>query len=91
MCSGAVSSYGGLLACRAVLGLCEAAFGAGAVYFCSLFYTRQELGTRLSIVLGTAPLANCFASALAYGLTHAHASIPPWSLLFIVGGSLLLV
>jgi len=85
MCSGAATSYGGLLACRAILGLFEAAFGPGAVYYCSLFYTRKELGTRLSIVLGTAPLANCFASALAYGITHVRSSIASWRLLFIVG------
>ena len=85
MSSGAVTSYSGLLACRAFLGLFEAAFGAGAVYFLSLFYTRRELGTRLSIVLGTSPLANSFASALAYAVMHINSSLEPWRLLFIIG------
>lgn len=34
-----------------------------------------------------APLANCFASALAYGLTHAHSSVEPWRLLLLVEGA----
>lgn len=87
MSSGAVTSYGGLIACRALLGLFEAAFGAGAVYFLTLFYNRKELGVRLSLVLGTSPLANTFASALAYGIMSIRNSIAPWRLLFIIGES----
>lgn len=33
------------------------------------------------------PLANCFASALAYGLTHIRHSIAPWRLLLLVEGA----
>ncbi|KAK5175796.1 uncharacterized protein LTR77_000936 [Saxophila tyrrhenica] len=84
MWSGAVTSYGGLVACRTLLGLFEAAFGAGAVYFLTLFYNRRELGVRLSLVLGTSPLANTFASALAYGIMEVKNSIAPWRLLFII-------
>ncbi|CAI6097213.1 unnamed protein product [Clonostachys chloroleuca] len=85
-CSGAVTNMAGLVACRCLLGIFEAAFGAGAPYFLSLFYRRKELGFRVSILLGMSPLANCFASALAYGLTQIRGSLRPWQYLFIIEG-----
>lgn len=74
-----------LIVCRALLGIFEAGFGAGAPYYLSLFYSRRELGFRVSILLGMSPLANCFASALAYGITHIRHSIESWRWLFIIG------
>lgn len=85
MSSGAVQNMTGLIVCRSLLGVFEAFFGSGAPYFLSLFYQRNELGVRVSILLGMSPVANCFASALAYGVTHIRNSIEPWRLLFIIG------
>lgn len=90
MCAGTVHNMAGLVADRCFLGIFEAAFGAGAPYFLSLFYHRRELGFRVSILLGTSPLANCFASALAYGITQIKHSIAPWRLLFLIGKFMLL-
>ncbi|KAB8070535.1 major facilitator superfamily domain-containing protein [Aspergillus leporis] len=87
MCSGAVTNMAELVACRCLLGIFEAAFGAGAPYFLSLFYQRSELGFRVSMLLGMSPVANCFASALAYGITRINNSIAPWRLLFIIEGA----
>ncbi|PMD36045.1 MFS general substrate transporter [Hyaloscypha variabilis F] len=86
MCSGLTHNMAGLIACRSLLGIFEAGFGAGAPYFLSLFYQRKELGLRVSILLGMSPLANCFASALAYGITHIHTSWGAWRYLFIIEG-----
>lgn len=85
MCAGAVQNMAGLVVCRCFLGIFEAAFGAGAPYFLSLFYQRHELGFRISLLLGMSPVANCFASALAYGITHIKHSIAAWRYLFIIG------
>jgi MFS family permease len=85
MCTGTVQNMAGLVACRAVLGVLEAGFGAGAPYYLSLFYQRRELGLRVSILIGMSPLANCFAASLAYGLTQTTGSLAPWRLLFLVG------
>src|SRR6266536_4561979 len=52
MCAGAVYNMAGLVICRCFLGAFEAAFGAGAPYFLSLFYQRRELGLRVSLLLG---------------------------------------
>lgn len=85
MCSGVVTNIAGLIACRSLLGIFEAGFGAGAPYFLSLFYKRQELGFRVAILTGMSPLANCFAAALAYGITQIQGSLAPWRLLFLIG------
>lgn len=85
MCSGAVNTFAQLLVTRSLLGIFEAVFGSGAPYFLSLFYQRQELGLRVSLLLGMSPVANCFASALAYGITQIRGSIEPWRYLFIIG------
>lgn len=85
MCSGAVTNMAELVVCRCLLGVFEAAFGAGAPYFLSMFYQRGELGFRVSILLGMSPVANCFASALAYGITRIQHSVASWRFLFIIG------
>ncbi|OJJ61836.1 hypothetical protein ASPSYDRAFT_194815 [Aspergillus sydowii CBS 593.65] len=88
MCAGAVNNMADLVVCRCLLGVFEAAFGAGAPYFLSLFYQRHELGFRISFLLGMSPVANCFASALAYGITHIkHPTMESWRFLFIIEGA----
>lgn len=88
MCAGAVNNMAELVVCRCLLGVFEAAFGAGAPYFLSMFYQRRELGFRISFLLGMSPVANCFASALAYGITHIkHSTMESWRFLFIIGES----
>lgn len=85
MCAGLVDNMAGLIACRVVLAILEAGFGAGVPYYLSLCYKRGELGVRLSILLGSSPIANCFAGALAYGLSLVHSHVESWRLIFLVG------
>lgn len=40
----------------------------------------------MGIFLAAAPLATCFAGALAYGITSGHTAIANWRLLFLVEG-----
>ncbi|EXM07361.1 hypothetical protein NOF04DRAFT_15671 [Fusarium oxysporum II5] len=87
MCSGAVHNMTQLIVTRIFLGIFEATFGAGAPFFLSCLYKRRELGLRMSILLGMSPLANTFASSLAYGITHIKGSLAPWRLLFIIEGA----
>jgi MFS family permease len=83
-----VTSFGALLALRALLGIGEAAFGPGVPFFLSFFYRRDELALRTGIFIAAAPLANTFASALAYAIIKlgAHSAVAPWRLLFLVEG-----
>ncbi|CAH0045115.1 unnamed protein product [Clonostachys solani] len=87
MSSGAARNLTQLIVTRCLLGMFEAAFGVGAPYFLSLLYKRRELGLRMSFLLGMSPLANTFASSLAYGITHIKGSLEPWRLLFIIEGA----
>ncbi|KAM5380884.1 hypothetical protein ACJZ2D_003408 [Fusarium nematophilum] len=87
MSSGAARNMAELIVTRVFLGIFEATFGAGAPYFLSCIYKRGELGFRMSILLGMSPLANTFASSLAYGITHINGSLEPWRLLFIIEGA----
>ncbi|KAF4344069.1 retrograde regulation protein [Fusarium beomiforme] len=86
-CSGLVNNLAGLCACRAALGILEAAFGAGAPYYLSLFYQRRELGLRVSILVGMSPLANCFAASLAYGISKIRSHMEPWRLILLIEGA----
>ncbi|KFA71108.1 hypothetical protein S40288_04492 [Stachybotrys chartarum IBT 40288] len=45
-----VHNYKGLVACRFFLGFVEAPFYPGALYLLSIYYTRKELATRISIL-----------------------------------------
>lgn len=85
MCASTVHNMAELVVDRCFLGIFEAAFGAGAPYFHSIFCHRLEQGLRMSILLGISPLANCFANGLAYGITQMKHSITPWRLLFLIG------
>ncbi|PHH58665.1 hypothetical protein CDD81_4890 [Ophiocordyceps australis] len=88
MSSGAARNMTQLLVTRCFLAIFEATFGSGAPYFLSMLYQRHELGLRMSLLLGMSPLANTFASSLAYAITHIRGSLEPWRLLFIIEGSL---
>ena len=77
------TNWAGMMVCRFFLGLFEQGFGPGVPYLFSFFYLRHEIGLRSGIYLAMAPLATCFAGALAYGITSGHAAIASWRLLFL--------
>lgn len=81
-------SFSFLLVLRALLGVCEAAFGPGVPFYLSFFYKRDELALRTGLFISAAPLATSFASSLAWAITKAGRSIPiaPWRMLFLVEG-----
>lgn len=71
---------------RFFMGVTEVAFGPGVPYLLSFFYLRHELGLRAGMFLSAAPLANCFAGALAYGITSGSPALAKWRVLFLVEG-----
>ncbi|KAM3066356.1 hypothetical protein ACMFMG_003135 [Clarireedia jacksonii] len=83
----ATYSWSGMMAARFFLGFFEAGYGPGIPYLLSFFYLRHEIGVRIGVFLSAAPLATCFAGALAYGITSGDGStIANWRLLFLVEG-----
>ncbi|KFX95719.1 hypothetical protein V490_03700 [Pseudogymnoascus sp. VKM F-3557] len=82
----AAFNWSGMMVCRFFLALAEAAYAPGIPYLLSFYYMRNELGLRCGIYFSAAPLATCFAGALAYGITSGHAALENWRLLFLVEG-----
>lgn len=82
----AAFNWQGLMVCRFFLAAAEAGFSPGIPYLLSFFYTRQEVGLRIGLFLSAAPLATCFAGALAYGITSGNVALANWRLVFLVEG-----
>lgn len=85
----AVKSYGQLLAVRAVLGVAEAVFFPGAIYYLSAWYTKTELGKRIAALYIAQQVGNAFGGLFAAAIFHldgAH-NIRGWQWLFIIEGS----
>ncbi|KAK4699790.1 hypothetical protein P7C70_g6466, partial [Phenoliferia sp. Uapishka_3] len=72
-------NWEGMMVLRLFMGFAETAYSPGVAYFLSFFYNRREVGLRLAIFLGAAPVATAYAGALAYGITHIKgAGIADW-------------
>lgn len=88
MCTGFVKDYGGLLACRFFLGLCEGGLLGGLVLYLSMFYRRHELLFRIGLFYCAAPLSGAFGGLLATGLARIrHNGYNRWPWIFIVEGA----
>lgn len=84
-----VKTYGQLLAVRAILGIVEAVFFPGAVYYLSAWYTKKELGKRLAGLYIAQQVGNAFGGLFAAAILQldgAH-GIAGWEWLFIIEGS----
>lgn len=86
MLQGATDSFAGLMALRCLMGAFEAGFAPGVALYLSFFYHRSEMGLRYGLFISCSAIANCFASALAYGIVQADAALAPWQLLFVIEG-----
>lgn len=84
-------SYEGLVLTRFFLGVAEAPYYPGAIYMLSLFYTRKEIATRLSILYSGNIFATSFSGLIAAAtfktLDGAH-GLAGWRWLFIIEGTL---
>ncbi|KAK2028781.1 major facilitator superfamily transporter [Colletotrichum zoysiae] len=76
LCTAFVTSFEGLVAVRALLGIFEGGTMPGFSFFLSNFYRREELLFRIGIFISSASLAGAFGGLLAAGLSR----IPPWGL-----------
>ncbi|KAI3607385.1 mfs transporter [Moniliophthora roreri] len=76
--------YGSLLALRVILGIGEAGYYAGMIYYLSFWYKRHELAKRISLCMtGTFPGA--IGGLLAFGLVRAKTDLlDGWQFLFLI-------
>ncbi|ODV88288.1 hypothetical protein CANARDRAFT_5581 [[Candida] arabinofermentans NRRL YB-2248] len=89
LCVGWVKSFGGLVACRILLGVFESGSFPGIFYVLSNFYTQREAQRRFSIFFSCTCLAGGCAGALAYRIhdlagKHGFSS---WQWIYIIEGS----
>ncbi|GKT76831.1 MFS transporter [Colletotrichum tofieldiae] len=85
-----VKNYSGLVACRFFLGFVEAPFYPGALYLLSIFYTRKELATRISLLYtGQVVSTGCsgLIAAATFSTLDKVKGISGWQWLFIIEGS----
>lgn len=91
-CTGAVKTYGGLIACRMLLGACEGGMFGGIILYFSMFYKRHELMFRLGIFYCAAPLSGAFGGLLATGLAQIeYHGYNKWPWIFLVEGAITIV
>ncbi|KAF2720698.1 MFS general substrate transporter [Polychaeton citri CBS 116435] len=91
-CMGAVKSYGGLIACRLILGACEGGMFGGIILYLSMFYKRHQLLFRLGVFYCAAPLSGAFGGLLATGLAQIHyGGYNGWPWIFFIEGAMTIV
>ncbi|KAG5636315.1 hypothetical protein H0H81_008429 [Sphagnurus paluster] len=67
-----------------VLGIGEAGYYAGMIYYLSFWYKRHELAMRISLCM-TGTLPGAIGGLLAFGLVRAHTSLlSGWQFLFLI-------
>jgi MFS family permease len=83
-----VQSYSGLLACRAVLGLCEGGLFPGIVLYLSGFYKPHELQVRVGLFFSAAALSGAFSGLLAAAIQQMEsiAGLHGWQWIFLLEG-----
>ncbi|KAG6827292.1 hypothetical protein H0H92_012457 [Tricholoma furcatifolium] len=76
--------YGSILVLRILLGIGEAGYYAGMIYYLSFWYRRHELAMRISLCM-TGTLPGAIGGLLAFVLVRAHTSVlDGWQFLFLI-------
>ncbi|KAG2222476.1 hypothetical protein INT45_013389 [Circinella minor] len=88
MCMAAINNGTGLLVTRFFLGVTEAGLFPGVIYYMTLWYTRREIATRISLFFGCATVAGAFGGVLAYGIMKLDGvqGLHGWQWIFIIEG-----
>ncbi|OLL23631.1 High-affinity nicotinic acid transporter [Neolecta irregularis DAH-3] len=83
----ATFNFAELSAARVCLGIAEAGFGPSMTVYYSFFYTRDEIGLRNSLFIGSAAAAGAFGGLIAYGVSKIKSHIATWRILFLIEGT----
>jgi len=86
-----VKDFGGLVACRFMLGLVEAPFFPGVLFYLSKWYTKKELALRMSIFYSGSLISGAFGNLIAGGILRGLAGkrgLTAWQWLYIIEGSI---
>ncbi|GAA5836050.1 hypothetical protein JCM5353_003494 [Sporobolomyces roseus] len=88
VCTAAVSSYTGLIVCRVFLGIAEAGFFPGIIYYLCFWYKADERATRMAIFSASVAVSGAFGGLIATGVNYMSglAGLYGWQWLFILEG-----
>ncbi|KAM5344172.1 hypothetical protein ACJ41O_012709 [Fusarium nematophilum] len=83
-----VNSLGALIACRLILGACEAGFFPGVVLYLSMFYGRRSLALRIAYFFSTAAASGVAGGLVAYGISFMDgaAGWRAWRWIILING-----
>ncbi|PWY83454.1 phosphoglycerate mutase-like protein [Aspergillus heteromorphus CBS 117.55] len=86
--TGITQNYGGLIACRIILGVVEAGLFPGLVTYLTLFYSKREIALRTGYLFSSAAIAGAFGGLLAYGIGFMDgiAGLRGWRWIMILEG-----
>ncbi|RVX67346.1 hypothetical protein B0A52_09127 [Exophiala mesophila] len=88
-CTSQVTTYGGIIACRFILGLVEAPFFCGILFFLSKWYTKAELSLRMAIFYSGSLISGAFGNLIAAGILSGldgARGMSAWQWLYIIEG-----
>lgn len=84
ICFTFAKGYPSLLALRVLLGIGEAGYYAGMIYYLSFWYKRHEIALRISLCM-TGTLPGAIGGLLAFGLVRARTKdLVGWQFLFLI-------
>ncbi|KAJ4415889.1 hypothetical protein N0V82_007083 [Gnomoniopsis sp. IMI 355080] len=88
-----VRNYGTVLALRLLIGIFEAGFFPGIVYFITIWYRHNERALRIALVIAFCNLAGAFGGAIAFGIGHINGThgLQGFRWLFIIEGIITIV
>ncbi|KAI8077779.1 major facilitator superfamily domain-containing protein [Halteromyces radiatus] len=82
-----VKNFAELATARIFLGVFEAGFFPGSIYYMSIWYTRKEYARRIGFFWSFSSLAGAFGGLIAYGITEIPTNVlQTWQLLFLIEG-----
>lgn len=88
-CTGAVQSYGGLLAIRILIGFVESGFFGCCLYYLSCWYTKKELGLRNAVLYSGSLVSGAFSGLISAGIIDhmdGKGGLRAWRWCFIIEG-----
>ncbi|SCO91032.1 related to putative tartrate transporter [Fusarium oxysporum] len=88
-CSAWVNNLGALIACRLLLGLCEAGFFPGVVLYLSMYYGRKSLALRIAYFFSTAAISGVAGGLVAYGISFMDGAMgwSAWRWIILINGA----
>ncbi|TGO11922.1 hypothetical protein BTUL_0098g00250 [Botrytis tulipae] len=81
------TSYEGLMVARLFTGMVESSISPAFLYVTSMWYTRDEMPSRMGLWYAGNSFGGAVASLLSFGIGQIHSSLKPWKLLYIIFGS----